>query len=232
MKDILIGNKGMSASIRAYKVADGVAAKGVYGVIADSRLCRAANYKECRVVTIVDPGTDTLIYLSLPNVKTYLGDVGTKSCVYYDDDVYVEASHEEHIVWITVHSCADYSKFAIPFAVELFREIFPLMDLEDCRGFVQVGSFEQGGPKCPMCGYVGNAYTFDGHCARCGYGVHGPVNPLKYVPIESVQIGQTIEWNGMLYTVRSIYSNPYTLECKNNDGEVRLSTPKVTIKRW
>lgn len=35
--------------------------------------------------------------------------------------------------------------------------------------FELVGTFEQGGPKCPICGYVNNGYRYGGKCAFCGF---------------------------------------------------------------
>ena len=35
--------------------------------------------------------------------------------------------------------------------------------------FVQVGTCEQGGMRCPKCGHSNNSYTFTGTCESCGY---------------------------------------------------------------
>lgn len=39
------------------------------------------------------------------------------------------------------------------------------------HGFKRVGPMDHGGYLCPKCGYSNDAYTFEGACTSCGYGV-------------------------------------------------------------
>lgn len=101
------------------------------------------------ITNIMHKGGHDYIYVTAGD-RYKLEKQNTEYCLSYDN--YSIIVPGEYITWLS-------SKYVDPVVVAIKDYDFYL-----------VGSFEQGGYKCPKCKCINNAYTFNGICTACGYG--------------------------------------------------------------